>query len=77
MATEEKEDRDVTAKEPFVSMTPKQLDYWFREIRPLLVRMREQSEKRARQQALELIRRPLRDRPTGADAVHHGDQNEE
>lgn len=64
-------------KEPFASMTPEQFDYWLREIRPLLVRMREQSEKRARQQALELIRRPLRDRPTGTDAVHHGNQNEE
>ncbi|MEU9018659.1 hypothetical protein [Actinomadura sp. NPDC048394] len=58
----------MIAKEPFTPMTPEQLDYWLREIRPLLVRMREQSEKRARQQALALIRQPLRNRPTGPDA---------
>ncbi|MBO2460323.1 hypothetical protein [Actinomadura violacea] len=67
----------MAAPEPFASMTPEQLDYWLREVRPLLIRMRERSEERARQQALELIRRPLRDRPTGTDAVRHRDEDKE
>jgi hypothetical protein len=77
MAAHEKEGRDVAAKDPFASMTPEQLDYWLREVRPLLIRMQERSDKRARQQALELIRRPLRDRSTGTDAVHHRDEDKE
>ncbi|WP_187438177.1 hypothetical protein [Actinomadura decatromicini] len=41
-------------------MSPGQLDYWVREIAPILVAMRERSVDRARQRALEMIRRPLR-----------------
>lgn len=57
-------------KDPFAEMTEEQLDYWLREIRPILIRMREQSAERARQAAFDLIRRPLRERPTGSEAVH-------
>lgn len=44
----------------FAAMTPEQLDYWVREIAPILVSMRERSMERARQRALGMIRRPLR-----------------
>ncbi|MFC5744812.1 hypothetical protein [Actinomadura rugatobispora] len=45
---------------PFQSMTPEQLEHWFREVLPILARMQEQSAARARKHALELIRRPVR-----------------
>jgi hypothetical protein len=48
----------------FEEFTPEQLEYWIREVRPMLIEMRERSMERARARALETIRRPLRsDRP--------------
>lgn len=56
----------MTTDSPFQSMTPEQLEHWFREVRPVLVRMQEESTARARRHALEMIRRPVRLRGAAA-----------